>query len=463
MNKRTALREISQNEQNIVRRGFVQNEQKFGSKYKKNPQIDIRSNQKKVVNQTKKSEKKVEGTSLHSISSQKDNFYANKRPQRVRQAQSSSSSINSSSSNSSIPSVEIINDSKIITVNETPYMILQRIGKGGSSKVYKVLAPDMSVYALKIVDLSQASQTTIESFINEVELLQKLQGSERIISLIDSEVNYSKQQLSIVLELGDIDLRSLIEKNREEDEKVNPNFLRLMWQQMLEAVQIVHNHNVVHGDLKPANFLFVKGTLKLIDFGIAKSINVDANTTNIERTNQVGTLNYMCPESLKRNEDKGTFKCGRPADVWSLGCILYQLVYNHTPFPQTDFFTIIQSIVDENYIIEFEELEDRNDFPELLDIMQSCLQRDPKARPTIDDLLEHPYLKMNNDDYEKQVSSKLLYFINFIQDYMEMFENNPNIYEQVFDALAKWLLDTKENDTGIINKQLGMLLRKIRR
>lgn len=53
------------------------------------------------------------------------------------------------------------------------------------------------------------------------------------------------------------------------------------------------------GDLKPANFLFVNGALKLIDFGIAKAISND--TTNIERDSQVGTVNFMSPEAIQGN------------------------------------------------------------------------------------------------------------------------------------------------------------------
>ena len=69
--------------------------------------------------------------------------------------------------------------------------------------------------------------------------------------------------------------------------------------------------------LQPANFLFVKGVLKLIDFGIAKAIQCD-NTTNIYRDSQVGTLNYMSPESI---QDSGTsehgqsMRCGRVSDL----------------------------------------------------------------------------------------------------------------------------------------------------
>jgi len=65
---------------------------------------------------------------------------------------------------------------------------------------------------------------------------------------------------------------------------------------MLECVKVVHDAGIVHTDLKPANFVLVKGALKLIDFGIAKAIPND--TTNIARDQQIGTLSYMSPEAL---------------------------------------------------------------------------------------------------------------------------------------------------------------------
>ena len=96
-----------------------------------------------------------------------------------------------------------------------------------------------------------------------------------------------------MLEIGEIDLSRLLQ---QQGDKLNENFLRQCWQQMLEAVHTIHEERIVHGDLKPANFVFVQGCLKLIDFGIAKAIQSD--TTNIVRENQIGTINYISPEAL---------------------------------------------------------------------------------------------------------------------------------------------------------------------
>lgn len=76
---------------------------------------------------------------------------------------------------------------------------------------------------------------------------------------------------------------------------VNVSYLRLFWwqllQQILLAVNTIHEDRIVHSDLKPANFLLVKGSLKLIDFGIAKAIMSD--TTNIQRDSQVMLIFHL--------------------------------------------------------------------------------------------------------------------------------------------------------------------------
>ena len=146
------------------------------------------------------------------------------------------------------------------------------------------MSPEKKVLALKRVSLDGADESTIAGYVNEIALLNRLAGHENIIRLIESQVLYNESVIYLVMECGEIDLARLFQ--RQQGKPLNLNFVRFYWQQMLEAVHAIHEQRIVHSDLKPANFIFVQGTLKLIDFGIAKAIGND--TTNIIRDNQVG-------------------------------------------------------------------------------------------------------------------------------------------------------------------------------
>lgn len=165
------------------------------------------------------------------------------------------------------------------------------LGRGGSSKVFRVRDAEHNVYALKKVDLGRgADGETYQSFLNEIELLERLRGHDRIIQLVSSEVNEPRRSLIMVMEIGEIDLNALLQERS--GKRVSMNFVRHTWEQMLEAVAVIHEEGIVHTDLKPANFVLVKGALKLIDFGIAKAIPND--TTNIARDQQVSADEAIC-------------------------------------------------------------------------------------------------------------------------------------------------------------------------
>ncbi|KAF5360862.1 hypothetical protein D9756_004731 [Leucocoprinus leucothites] len=294
-----------------------------------------------------------------------------------------------------------------IVVNKKPYARLDMIGKGGSSRVFRVMSHNNELYAIKRVSLDRTDNEMMSGYMNEIALLKRLEGNHRIIRLIDSEVRAgpggTKGHLLLVMECGEIDLARLLQ-----DQMKNPLNM------MLQAVHVIHEEKIVHSDLKPANFVLVRGQLKLIDFGIANAIAND--TTNIQRDHQVGTINYMSPEAIELPDGMRRLKVGRPSDVWSLGVILYQMIYGQPPFQHLPFLQKMRAIPDHNHIIEFPEYSvpalpaskstngDQISPPtkldhlkcrvrtDVIDSIKKCLTRNSKERATIPELLEHPEL-----------------------------------------------------------------------
>ena len=290
-----------------------------------------------------------------------------------------------------------------ILINGKLFTQMNKLGKGGSGDVYCVMAENYKLFALKKVKLEDCDETAVRGFKGEIDLLRKLVDVERVVRLYDWELDESKQTLSVLMEKGDNDFnRILTQSINGLDPKFDPVMTRYYWREMLECVQAVHDYDIVHSDLKPANFLMVQGRLKLIDFGIANAIDTD-NTCNVHRESHVGTPNYMSPESITDTNGssgngrdaegrplKKDMKIGKASDVWSMGCILYQMTYGRPPFAHIpNQISRIMAITNPKVAIEYPERGIGGAIvpASLKGTLRRCLQRDPELRPTAKQLL----------------------------------------------------------------------------
>ena len=296
----------------------------------------------------------------------------------------------------------------MISVNGKHFTRMECIGRGGSGRVYRVMAENFKLFALKSVSLEDLDELTIRGFKGEIELLKKLQDVDRVVRLYDYEINEEKKVLRVLMDIGELDLRKILTpKLDEETGKFDITFTRYIWKEMLECVAAVHAFDIVHSDLKPDNFIMMQGRLKLIDFGIANAIQDD--TVNVHREQQVGTPNYMSPETLvDTNVHNGKrpagasklMKVGKPSDVWSLGCILYQIVYGKPPFGHiTNTVRKVMAITDKSHIITYPPTG-LGGVPVptgLVRTLRKCLDRDASKRLTIKQLLSMGDLFLHPD------------------------------------------------------------------
>merc|ERR1712093_161553 len=167
--------------------------------------------------------------------------------------------------------------------------------------------------------------------------------------------------------------------------------VKQIMRQTILGVKAVHDKHVIHRDLKAENILVCgEGkTFKLGDFGLAKVFAEETETETpaaLERTSsQVGTPGYAAPELLE----------GVPysyaADVWSLGVIAYTALSGCTPFPLDMKPSTVQRILKASYEFPARCWDTRSS--EAQDFVRCMLQRDPDSRPTLDELLAHPWLQ----------------------------------------------------------------------
>jgi len=249
------------------------------------------------------------------------------------------------------------------------YVLEDRIGHGSFGKVYRVRDPQGQKWAMKVM---MKTLGNTESIRREIMTLQSIKTYHHPNIVRIREVLDNEKCIKIVMDLAEGGtLCDLMREKRIPIKKGKRIFF-----DVVTGVHFLHSHYIVHGDLKPANIIIDhNGVAKLTDFGCSttrESIHIHAIA---------GTLHYMAPEIIRG------FPPSSHSDVWSLGVVLYEIAYNILPFQNNPLTAIEKALFDIplNHVGE----ADRNN---LIQIIRSCLKRDPGDRHETSYLLHHPWL-----------------------------------------------------------------------
>jgi len=166
---------------------------------------------------------------------------------------------------------------------------------------------------------------------------------------------------------------------------------RFFMNQLLDALTYMHRKGVVHRDLKLENILVDEHmNIKVVDFGFA-------TYKNIKKLNSYkGTKTYMAPEIRK-----GLVYDGRQVDIFSTGVILFTIVHGIFPFKEATETDSYYGLLCEGETDKYWDKVAGTDFsPEFQDLILSMFSENRLARPTLDEIREHPWLKSQTYDHE---------------------------------------------------------------
>ena len=272
------------------------------------------------------------------------------------------------------------------------YMIEKRIGSGSYGSVYLVRCKkDQQLYAMKKINVFNIKRKEREYLISEI-LIQKANKCEYIIKLID--VFYESNYIYIVSEYAENgDLDKFITNFKRRRKHINNRTIGKLILQLASALKYLHRNNIIHRDIKTSNvFLDKNYNIKLGDLGIAKILG----NRNLANT-YIGTPYYMAPELYKG--DYYDNKC----DVWSLGCIMYEMITLTRPFEG-------RNIIDLGNKIKYSSFDTKSIYyhkKEYVQILNNMLHKDPKKRCDISYIYDNSFLSSLVEDNEYLIDNCL--------------------------------------------------------
>ncbi|CAE6441155.1 unnamed protein product [Rhizoctonia solani] len=300
------------------------------------------------------------------------------------------------------------------------YQVTEVIGEGA----YGVVVSAVHLASQRVVAIKKISPFDHSMFclrtLREIKLLRHFQH-ENIISILDllRPTSFEEfKEVYLVQERMETDMHRVIRT-----QELSDDHCQYFIYQTLRALKALHSANVLHRDLKPSNLLLnANCDLKLCDFGLARSAlpppSTAANDASTFMTEYVATRWYRAPEVML------TFKeYTRAIDIWSVGCVLAEMLSGKPLFPGRDYhhqlslilevlgtpslddFYAINSARSREYIraLPFRKKKSfaqlfPNANPLAVDLMEKCLTFNPKRRIDVVQALAHPYLEPYHDE-----------------------------------------------------------------
>ena len=262
---------------------------------------------------------------------------------------------------------------------------LSKLGEGAYSTVLKVRRyADGNIYALKKVKLSKLSEKEKSNALNEVRILASVK-SNFVISYKEAFFDERESCLGIVMEYADKgDLYQKITENKKTALLFEEIDIWRILIQCIKGLKSLHDLKILHRDMKSANvFLFSDGSAKLGDLNVSKVARKGLGYT------QTGTPYYASPEVWKDQP------YDNKSDIWSLGCVLYEMITLHPPFRAENMEGLYNKVIRGQYKKISSKFSS-----DLAEIVSLLIQVDPNNRPSCDELLNNPIIRKRIDYFK---------------------------------------------------------------
>ena len=258
------------------------------------------------------------------------------------------------------------------------FQIISKLGEGAYSTVFKVMRRvDGQTYALKKVKLLNLSDKEKENALNEVRILASVK-SNYVVSYKEAFFDEKDRTLCIVMEFADNgDLYQKIVEHKKKAMFFEESEIWRIFIHLVKGLKALHDLKILHRDLKSANvFLYTNGDAKIGDLNVSKVTRAGVGHT------QTGTPYYASPEVWN------DMPYDNKSDIWSLGCVLYEMITLKPPFRAQDMEGLYKRVIKGQYSRIPERFSN-----DLFQIIQFLLQVNPKLRPSCEQILNHPIIQ----------------------------------------------------------------------